>query len=66
MKRDGGGEGPPGGAAWVTATEDDNGHLQHAFGLESFTYEDQPGVSYGPYFDDRIKTLFDYTSNGCQ
>ena len=66
IKRRGGGNDPLGGAGWLTATKDDNGQLQHTFSLESFTYKNQPGVSYGPYFDDRIKTLFDYTENGCQ
>lgn len=66
ITRSSGGKDPLGGAAWMTATQDDNGQLQHSFTLESFTFKDQPGVTYGPYFDDRIKTLFDYTQNGCQ
>ena len=66
MKRRGGGNDPLGGAGWITATEEDKGELQHSFSLESFTYKNEPGVAYGPYFDDRIKTLFDYAENGCQ
>ena len=62
MTRKGGAKDMLGGAAWMTAPKDDEAQLQHAFSLLSFTYEDQPGVFFGPYFDDKIKTLFDYAA----
>ena len=55
-----------GGAAWMTALKDDKGQLRTAFSLLSFTNPKQPGSFFGPYFDDKIKTLFDYAQNGCQ
>ena len=55
-----------GGEAWMTATKDDQNKLQHAFGLYAFVRKNQPGSIFGPYFDDKIKKLYDYTQNGCQ
>jgi hypothetical protein len=34
--------------------------------LSAFSYKDEPGVQYGPYFDDSFKILFDYAAGGCQ
>ena len=66
MTPTGGAEDMPTGAAWMTATQNDKGQLGTVFSLRSFTDPTMPGVYFGPYFDDKIKTIFDYTSNGCQ
>ncbi len=55
------------GGAWIGDydTKGDPEH-NHIISVESFNFADQPGVDYGPYFDDRVKKLYDYVSNGCQ
>ncbi len=55
------------GGAWI-GDYDTKGDAEknHVITIESFGFKDKPGVDYGPYFDDRVKQLFDYVSNGCK
>jgi hypothetical protein len=55
------------GGAWI-GDYDTKGAAEHnhIISLESFGFDGKPGVDYGPYFDDRVKQLFDYVSNGCK
>ena len=55
------------GGAWIGDYDTQgDANKNHIISVESFNFADQPGVDYGPYFDDRIKKLYDYVSNGCQ
>ena len=60
-------QGGSSGGAWVADydTQADPKH-NHIITIESFGFEGQPGVDYGPYFDDRVKQLYDHVSNGCK
>jgi hypothetical protein len=60
-------QGGSSGGAWI-GDYDTQGSpdLNHIISVESFGYDGKPGVDYGPYFDSRVKKLFDYVSNGCQ
>jgi hypothetical protein len=60
-------QGGSSGGAWIGDydTKGDADH-NHIISVESFGYDGKPGVDYGPYFDDRVKQLFDYVSNGCK
>jgi hypothetical protein len=60
-------QGGSSGGAWI-GDYDTKGDASrnHIISVESFGFKDKPGVDYGPYFDDRIKKLYDYVSNGCQ
>ena len=60
-------QGGSSGGAWIGDydTKGDPDH-NHIISVESFGFKDQPGVDYGPYFDDRVKQLYDYVSNGCK
>ncbi len=60
-------QGGSSGGAWIGDydTSGDPSH-NHIITIELFGFKDKPGVDYGPYFDDRVKQLFEYVSNGCQ
>jgi hypothetical protein len=60
-------QGGSSGGAWI-GDYDTKGDAKrnHIISVESFGFDGKPGVDYGPYFDDRVKQLFDYVSNGCQ
>ncbi len=60
-------QGGSSGGAWIGDydSKGDPNH-NHIISIESFGFEGKPGVDYGPYFDDRVKKLFDYVSNGCK
>lgn len=60
-------QGGSSGGAWI-GDYDTRGDpaRNHIISVESFGFDGQPGVDYGPYFDDRVKKLFDYVSNGCK
>ena len=66
MTPDGGGKDMMSGGAWMTALKADKGQLQTAFSLLSFTDPSQPGSYFGPYFDDKVNTLFNYAEGGCK
>lgn len=60
-------QGGSSGGAWIgkyTTGDDPDGN--YIISVESFSYEGVTGISYGPYFDDRFKALFDYADGGCQ
>lgn len=55
------------GGAWIAkyqTASDPESNL--AISVTSFGVETQPGVAYGPYFDDKFKRMLEYVSNGCQ
>ena len=60
-------QGGSSGGAWIGDydTKGDPKH-NHIISVESFGFDGKPGYDYGPYFNDRVKKLFDYVSNGCQ
>ena len=59
-------QGGSSGGAWIGDYNSAKGDFNHVISIELFGYDDKPGVDYGPYFDDRIKTLYDYVNNGCK
>ena len=65
MRRPQGDDGPAGGAGWLTVPKDGNDLVQ-IFTVDSFSYTDQPGITYGPYFDEGVKNMLDYVQGGCQ
>ena len=60
-------QGGSSGGAWIGDYDSASGpEHNHIISIESFGFDGKPGVDYGPYFDDRVKQLFDYVSNGCK
>jgi hypothetical protein len=50
------------GGAWVG----DFGKGNYVISVSSFTRGQDESIIYGPYFDDSLKQLFDYTARGCR
>jgi V8-like Glu-specific endopeptidase len=59
-------QGGSSGGAWIGDYSTAKGDYNHIISVESFGYDGQPGVDYGPYLDDRLKVLWDYVENGCK
>jgi len=60
-------QGGSSGGAWIGDYDTQNdANRNHVISVESFGFKDKPGVDYGPYFDGRVKQLYDYVSNGCK
>lgn len=55
------------GGAWI-GNYSDGGAAEgnYIISVESFGFDDQPGVDYGPYLTSEFKDLWDYVENGCQ
>ncbi|HET7716425.1 MAG TPA: hypothetical protein VFK86_12445 [Bauldia sp.] len=51
-----------GGFTQNESREDGN----YVISVDSFSYREEPGVNYGPYFTADFKDLFDYAERGCQ
>ena len=60
-------QGGSSGGAWIGNYDSSNSPSDnHVISVESFGFKNKPGVDYGPYFDERIKKLYDYVGNGCK
>lgn len=61
-------QGGSSGGAWVGQFHDVEGNNDgnYIISVESFGYDGEPGVDYGPYLDGNFKDLWDYVENGCQ
>ena len=59
-------QGGSSGGAWIGDYSSQKGNYNHIISVESFGYDGQPGVDYGPYFDGRLKILWDFVENGCK
>jgi hypothetical protein len=59
-------QGGSSGGAWIGDYSSDKGSSNHIISIESFGYDNMPGVDYGPYFDGRLKILWDFVENGCK
>lgn len=61
-------QGGSSGGAWIgdysNAEGSDDGN--YVISVESFGYDEEPGVDYGPYLDANFKDLWDYVENGCK
>lgn len=54
------------GGAWVGKySASDQKDANFVLSLTSFGRTEEPGVAYGPYFNDEFKRLLDYVSSGC-
>ncbi len=58
-------QGGSSGGAWISDFKPGSADLNHIISVESFGYDEEPGVDYGPYFDGRLKILWDYVEGGC-
>ena len=55
------------GGAWIAGyTDGPSKEANYIISVESFGYEDEPGVDYGPYLTDTFIKLWDYVEKGCQ
>ena len=61
-------QGGSSGGAWIGAYSDAEGSNDgnYIISVESFGYDEEPGVDYGPYLDENFKDLWDYVENGCR
>lgn len=61
-------QGGSSGGAWIGAFSDREGNNDgnYVISVESFGYEGEPGVDYGPYLDENFKDLWDYVERGCR
>jgi Trypsin len=61
-------QGGSSGGAWIGKFSDAEGNDDgnYIISLESFGYDEEPGVDYGPYLDENFKSLWDYVENGCK
>ena len=50
------------GSPWLTVGDDG---VVDIVSLDSFGYEVESGITFGPRFDQRLTTLIAYTENGC-
>jgi hypothetical protein len=55
------------GGAWVALyTPVFNPSANYAVSITSFTIANRPGTSFGPYFTNEFKSLFDFAARGCR
>jgi len=60
-------QGGSSGGAWIGGFTDASGtEGNHVISLQSFHFEDETGVGYGPYLTDAFRKLWLFTANGCQ
>jgi len=58
--------GAAGGAIVGAYSEGADPNANYVISVDSFAYNDEPGIDYGPYLDDKFKSLWDYTENNCE
>jgi len=54
-----------GGGPWLVGSDPLSTERNFILSIDSYRLDDD-GVSYGPYFDDRFKSLFDFVEKGCK
>lgn len=55
------------GGAWIGSFSDGpSNEANYIISVESFGFDDQPGIDYGPYLNADFKDLWDYVENGCK
>ncbi|MCB1499600.1 MAG: trypsin-like serine protease [Bauldia sp.] len=61
-------QGGSSGGAWIGQYSDAEGNNDgnYIISVESFGYDEEPGIDYGPYLDENFKSLWDYVENGCK
>lgn len=61
-------QGGSSGGAWIGnySNVEGNDEGNYVISVESFGYEEEPGVDYGPYLDQNFRDLWQYVENGCR
>jgi V8-like Glu-specific endopeptidase len=60
-------QGGSSGGAWIGKyTDGDSDDANYVISIESFGYDEEPGIDYGPYLTEDFRSLWDYVENDCQ
>jgi hypothetical protein len=55
------------GGAWIgDYSTDTRSNQDHVISVQSFSQDEFSGIAFGPFFNEGIKTLLDYTKAGCR